>query len=122
MAEINREINISFTDVDAYKITGYNRADVICAGYEGENESTRLNITLPSDWTDHTFYLIFKVQGSETITTGFTNDGTTPTIVYDIPSALMLTGQLTMVIKITSGSQILYTTPIYFTIEKKLTS
>ena len=113
-----REIDFSVNDIDKVYINsdtymGYNNGRRLFAGYEGENEATRLSFTFGSDFSGYTITLLLTVDGTEYETSSQTDD-----FDYDIPTAYMKPEAVRMVIKAVSGTQILLSDEIILEIER----
>lgn len=99
-----REIDIRYYDADTVYVNGkpHNPKIPVFAGYSTESEATKLNISLPSDWSGN-FYLGLNGE--------YTDAYTDTKIEYVLPAQPH--GQLVMQVK--AGT--LLTAPVVFEVK-----
>lgn len=108
-----REFTISVSDALELKINGkpYDGRPIF-AGYDSENEATRLTITLGSEFDNA--YLKFKTGGIEYTSAAYTD----AEIEYDIPDDYMNPDHLKFWIELQNGDAVMKAPPIIFRIYK----
>ena len=107
-----REIPITVYDTSDVTVNGEYR-DTNFLGYDGENEATELTINLPATWTG-SFYLDWAAGADFVESDGSYTD---TTIVYLVPSAELVVGDVYLRIRVVDGDTVLYVDPIKFVVK-----
>lgn len=101
---VSSYLGISLYDADK----SYNLAkDKIYLGEEGEDEATRLHITLDDDFTGNTYYLLWDGETTS-------DPQSDITLTYDVPSDYTTKGRHHLQIEIHGTTQIYKTPKLHF--------
>ena len=115
---MTRQINFQLSTIDDIYVSsdtfeGTYKGKRLFAGYEGENEATRLSFAFDSGFDDYTITLLLSGDDLEEIEVELSEDDE-----YDIPDDYMLPEIVHMRVKAVNETQILYSPYIELLVRK----
>lgn len=112
---MKRELYITVHDTKDVTVRNEILADTDFLGYYGEDEATELMIWLPTDWTG-SFYLDWKATEDDDFTES-TTEYTDTEITYDVPTEILVVGDVYLRIRVEDGSTVMFVDPIRFVVK-----